>query len=53
MVKILFCDFGNTEYVAVRHVKPISQDLLIAVNVTKCYINGMRIIAFNFCPDHH
>lgn len=40
MVKILFCDFGNTEYVAVRHVKPISQDLLIAVNVTKCYING-------------
>ncbi|EDX13009.1 GD20465 [Drosophila simulans] len=40
MVKILFLDFGNTEYVAVEHLKPISHDLIYAVNATKCYIEG-------------
>ncbi|XP_017117522.1 uncharacterized protein LOC108139324 [Drosophila elegans] len=40
MAKILFCDFGNWEYVDVENLKPISQDLLNGIYATKCYIDG-------------
>ncbi|XP_016983898.2 uncharacterized protein LOC108047970 [Drosophila rhopaloa] len=40
VVKILYCDFGNWEYVSPKNLKPISQDLLEGVYATKCYIDG-------------
>ncbi|XP_016961150.1 uncharacterized protein LOC108031893 [Drosophila biarmipes] len=38
--KILYCDFGNFEYVDVKNLKPIPQDLLKGIYATKCYIDG-------------
>ncbi|EDV48825.1 uncharacterized protein LOC6552621 [Drosophila erecta] len=40
MARILYCDFGNSEYVAVEHVKPMARDLLSDVYATKCFIDG-------------
>nr|XP_036672682.1 uncharacterized protein LOC118876792 [Drosophila suzukii] len=38
--KIFYCDFGNFEYVDVKNLKPISEDLLKGIYATKCYIDG-------------
>ncbi|XP_017047115.1 uncharacterized protein LOC108092124 [Drosophila ficusphila] len=40
VAKILYCDFGNIEYVGVEDLKPIPEDLLSGVYATKCYIAG-------------
>jgi len=40
--KIFYCDFGNFEYVDVKNLKPISEDLLKGIYATKCYIDGIQ-----------
>ncbi|XP_070072837.1 uncharacterized protein Kots [Drosophila takahashii] len=51
--KILYCDFGNWEYVEVANLKPISKDLLNGVYATKCYIDGFDKSKNFAALEHH
>lgn len=39
-VEILYCDFGNSETVPLKNIKPIPTELLQSVYATKCFIDG-------------
>ncbi|XP_034487105.1 uncharacterized protein LOC117791452 [Drosophila innubila] len=39
-VEILYCDFGNSEVVPLKNIKPIPTELLKSVYATKCFIDG-------------